>query len=181
MNIYFDFYKHMNDCFIGVVAYEGDYSIKPSFKKIIKIDKGADFLNQYHLSIKAFSLAVEELYMYYRKGNKIDKAVFINQNEYIFKWLINQNYSKKYSYVFEELEKNLLKIIDTGLEFEYKVVKGKDNRAKDYIKRESLLYNSNEGAKLDFNSLRKKFNATNNPIQHTCQQDNVVYVEKFHI
>lgn len=176
MYVYFDFLDSQGVRLVGSSVYSSEYSYKPLIKKVEEVKDGG--LNQYHLTIKAFEVAVRLVYEYIKKGNKVSRVIFINQNELVFTWLLNQNYSGKYAKEYSELEKELIKIVD-GLEFEYKVIKGKDNKTKEILKNEVILYNRNRTNKLDFKNLRKKLEESK-PVGESIN-NNVVYVEKFKI
>lgn len=181
MYIYFDFYKGNGVTLIGVSGYENEYSFKPLMKKVevVKEDYG---YNQYHLSIKAFDLAVREIYSHMCKGNKVGNVIFLNQNDLIFSWLYKQNYSNNYKFVFSELERDLIKIVDS-MTFEYKKIKGKENKAKDILKNEAILYENDGVSRLDFKKLKDKFasNGVEREVSNNSNNSNIVYVEKFNI
>ena len=174
LNIYFDFTKVGGNVVIGTVAYEKEGVLRHTFKKIEKLTlEESEKYNQFHSTIKALHLGIKELKEWITENKPGGmKVVLLNQNQLIFRWLAEQSYSIDYADVFEELNYDLFKLLDS-VEFEYREITGKDNRVKKILKQEAATIKV-DSQSLNFSLLREKFSDSKTRVEERENQRKVV-------
>ncbi len=171
--VFFDYAKVNDTVIIGVSSYENERSLKCAFKGVKNLNKlETQYYNQFHNSIKALEYALLEVEKWI-SDNKIEELelTLLNQNSLIFKWLEEQSYSYEYEELFEGIYDIISRIIDST-KFKYKIIKGKDNKAKKLLKNESCNYKC-EASEIDFSSLGKRFEKKSTPKQEKEKLDNL--------
>ena len=154
LNIYFDYINVNGNIVIGVVAYDGERKLSSCFRKIEKLDKElSELYNHFHCTLKSLEKALEE-YINYNKNKDKTKIVLLNQNSLIFKWLSEQNCNIDYMDLMNSIFYLIYECINYT-SFEYKVIKGKDNKAKKLLKNDKESH-INTNKELDFSKLKER-------------------------
>lgn len=127
MDVYFDYVEvGSNKLELGVVMVE-DFEVLLQEKKIVT--KGID-TNFYHWSLEAMEFALELL-----TEDDFDEVCLKSQQKQLFDWLVKGNYKDGYSPYYEEIKTYLQGLVENGGTFTYEVVKGANNKAKKFLKK----------------------------------------------
>lgn len=162
INLFFDHSEKNGGTVLGCVAYEGNNTIKHLFKgtKTSEEDEEQAY-NNYNRALDSLQFSIEQLYLWMKSENFPEVNVtLVNQNEYIFKWLQNRNYGFTYAENFDKIYEAIAAVVSCT-EFEFKIVKGKDNKAKAILKN-AMPEVKKVNNKLNFNDIKSRMAEANN-------------------
>lgn len=173
IDIYFDCIEKNGKIGMAVVAYKKGDVLKPLFKNSSVKDDISEY-NHYNRTLEGLEFAIQKLYDWLQTNNFPEvKATLINQNEYIFKWLQTNKFGIQYEQNYARILEEIAKVVDC-VNFEFKVIKGKDNKAKSLFK--SLVV-EDTSSKLDFSALKGKLERAE--IKRVANGSNVTNISNF--
>lgn len=161
INLFFDHSEKNGGTVLGCVAYEGNNTIKHLFKDVkTSVEDDLQDYNNYNRALDSLQFAIERLYVWLKSENfPVVNVTLINQNEYIFKWLQNRNYGFNYADNFDKIYEAIATVVDCT-DFEFKIVKGKENKAKAILK--NVLPEVKSSAnKLNFSDIKSRMTEVN--------------------
>lgn len=161
INLFFDHSEKSGGTVLGCVAYEGSNTLKHLFKEVKTfVEDDLQDYNNYNRALDSLQFAIERLYTWLKSENfPVVNVTLINQNEYIFKWLQNRNYGFNYADNFDKIYEVIETVMDCT-DFEFKVVKGKENKAKAILKN-VVPEVKKANNKLNFSDIKNKMTEVN--------------------
>lgn len=174
--IYFDYVKVNGSIVVGTASYESEKSLRSSFKGINVVEgKEVENYNQFHSSIRALQYALNEAKNWIDSNNiKEIEITLLNQNSLIFDWLLQQSFDVEYEELFMEVYDTIEEMVETT-DFRYKVIKGKDNKAKKLLKSESCRL-CNASVEMDFSGLGERFKKKHNTENKSNKNESNIYL-----
>lgn len=137
----------------GVTTCAALYQSETSAMDLVKVFEQYEYEmyeNDYHRTLKAFITALKLLKQEEFKHKGCD-VVLVNQNEFVFNWLVQEPESMDYVLQLEEI-KGLIASLQYIGELKCKKVKGKENRTKKLL---DGIREKQAARTLDLSHLRK--------------------------
>lgn len=125
MEVYFDYVYDGKNIVVGVLIKDG----KEELEFVTRELEGFGNPQKYNLdySLLAFKEAIKVVSEY-----GLDDVTFMNQNQYVFEWVINMQYDKRE--VIEDIVRDLTNLVKEEIGCTYEIIKARDNGVKKKLK-----------------------------------------------
>lgn len=129
MDLHFDYVEETDTVLLGVVMVEDFSVILQEQKRVPKVD-GENF---YHWGLAALDFGLDLL-----MEDDVELVVLKNQQQLLFSWLEKGTYKENYAGYYVGIEEKMGYLVESGSKVEYEKIKGSQNRAKKFIKKNTI-------------------------------------------